>query len=103
MKEVADDIDMMTSLNGNISALLAIGYVRGIHRSLVNFPHKGQWRGALIFSLICVWINGWVNNGEDGDSRRHRAHYDVIVMELATNGKNQTLHFRYNFGTTYVT
>ena len=25
-------------------------------------PHKGQWRGALLCSLICVWINGWVNN-----------------------------------------
>ena len=36
----------------------------GIHRSRVNSPHKGQWRGALMFSLICVWINGWVNNGE---------------------------------------
>ena len=35
-------------------------FVRGIHRSPVNSPHKGQWRGALIFSLICVWINDWV-------------------------------------------
>ena len=35
-------------------------FVRGIHRSPVNSQHKGQWRGALIFSLICVWINGWV-------------------------------------------
>ena len=25
-------------------------------------------------------INGWVNYGEAGDWRRHRAHYDVIVM-----------------------
>ena len=40
-------------------------------RSPVNSPHKGQWRGALMFSLIYVWINGWINN---------RAHYDVIVM-----------------------
>ena len=55
-------------------------FVRGIHRSPVNSPHKGQWRGALMFSLICVWINGWVNNREAGDLRRHRAHYDVIVM-----------------------
>ena len=54
--------------------------MRGIHRSPVNSPHKGQWRGALIFSLICVWINGWVNNREAGDLRWHRAHYDVIVM-----------------------
>ena len=46
-----------------------------------NSPHKGQWRGALMFSLIRVWINGWVNNRESGDLRRYRAHYDVIVME----------------------
>ena len=32
------------------------------------------------FSLICAWINSWVNNREVGDLRRHRAHYDVIVM-----------------------
>ena len=56
-------------------------FVRGIHRSPVNSPHKGQWRGALMFSLICVWINGWVNNGEAGDLRRHRGHYDVNVMK----------------------
>ena len=55
-------------------------FVRGIHRSLVNSLHKGQWRGALMFSLIRVWINGWVNNREAGDLRRYRAHYDVIVM-----------------------
>ena len=53
--------------------------VRGIHRSPVNSSHKDQWREALMFSLICAWINGWVNNGEAGDLRRHRAHYDVIV------------------------
>ena len=35
-------------------------FVRGIHRSPVNSPHKGQWRGALMSSLICAWTNGWV-------------------------------------------
>ena len=55
-------------------------FVREIHRSPVNSTQKGQWRGALMFSLICAWINGWVNNREAGDLRRHRAHYDVIVM-----------------------
>ena len=55
-------------------------FVRGIHRSLVNCPHKGQWRGALMFSLICSWISGWVNNREAGDLKRHRAHYDVVAM-----------------------
>ena len=46
----------------------------------VNSPHKGQWREALMFTLICARINGWVNNREAGDFRRYRAHYDVIVM-----------------------
>ena len=34
-----------------------------------------------MFSLIYVWINGWINNREAGDLRRHRGHYDVIVMK----------------------
>ena len=55
-------------------------FVRGIHQSPVNSPHKDQWRGALMLSLICVWINDWVNNREAGDLRRYRIHYDVIVM-----------------------
>ena len=55
-------------------------FVWGIHRSPVNSPHKGQWRGALMFSLICVWINGWGNNCEAGDLRRHYADYDVTVI-----------------------
>ena len=33
-----------------------------------------------MFSLICAWINASVNNREAGDLRRHRTHYDVIVM-----------------------
>ena len=57
-------------------------FVWGIHRSPVNSPHKVQWRGALMFTLIGVWINGWVNNREAGDLRRYRAHYDATVMWL---------------------
>ena len=60
------------------SALLAI--CAGIHRSPVNSPHKGWWRGVLMFSLICARINGWVSNREAGGLKRHWAHYDVIVM-----------------------
>ena len=54
-------------------------FVWGIHRWPVNSSHKGQWRGALMFLLICAWINGW---NEAGDWRRHRADYDVIVMAI---------------------
>ena len=57
-------------------------FVRWIQRSSVNSPHKGQWRGVLMFSLICAWMNDWVNNREAGDLRRHRAHYDVTVVVL---------------------
>ena len=64
-------------------------FVRGIHRSPVNYTHKGQCRGALMFSLIGVWINGWLNNREAGDLRCYRAHYDVIVM--VHNDHNQCL------------
>ena len=73
---------MMASSNGNIFP----GYwpfVWGIHRSPVNSPFKGQWHGALMFSLICIWINDWVNKHEAGNSRRYRAHYDVIVLATA--------------------
>ena len=61
-----------------VSALLAI--CAGNSPVTGEFPHKGQWRGALMFSLICAWINGWVNNREAGDMRRYCTHYDVIVM-----------------------
>ena len=55
-------------------------FLWGLHRSPVNSPHKGQWRGAFMFSLICARINGWVNNCEAGDFRRIRPHYGVTVM-----------------------
>ena len=67
-------------------------FVRGIHRSTVNSPHKGQWRGALMFSLICVLINGWVNHREAGDLRRHRAHYDVTVMYVPDRPRRSATH-----------
>ena len=73
---------MMTSSNGNIFRVT--GHLCGEFTGPVNSPHKGQWRGAVMFSLICVWINGWVNNHEAGDLRRYRAHYDVRVMVRRT-------------------
>ena len=55
-------------------------FVRGIHRFPVNSQYKSQWRGALMFSLICVWINGWVNNREAGDLRRFCVHYVTVML-----------------------
>ena len=53
-----------------------------INRWPVNSLHKGEWRGSLTFSLICAWLDGWVNNREAGDSRRLHSHYDVTIMGL---------------------
>ena len=55
-------------------------YVRGIHRSPVNSPHKVQWRGALMFPWSVPLIIDWVNSRKAGDLRHHLAYYDVIVM-----------------------
>ena len=51
--------DMMTSSNGNIFRVTGplCGEFTG-----PGSPHKGQWRGALMFYLICARINDWVNN-----------------------------------------
>ena len=68
-------------------------FVRGIHRWPVNSPNKGQWCGALMFSMIYAWINGWVNNREAGDLRCHRAHYDVAVMKFRGIKTRCTDHF----------
>ena len=61
---------MMTSLDGNIFRVT--GHLCGEFIGHRWIPHKGQWRGALMFSLICARINGWVNNREAGDLRRHQ-------------------------------
>ena len=49
-----------------------------------NSPVSGEFPAqrpvTRMFSLICAWINRWVNNGETGDLRRYGALYDVIVM-----------------------
>ena len=74
----------MTSSNGNIFRVTGplCGEFTG---------HKGQWHRALMFSLICAWINvRWVNNREAGDLRRHRAHYDATVMFWRNHGLGRT-------------
>ena len=71
--------NMMTSSHGNFFRVT--GHLCGEFTGDRWIPRtEGQWRVALVFSLICAWINGRVNNGEAGDLRRHRAHYDTTVM-----------------------
>ena len=69
---------MMTSSNGN--SFRVTSHLCGEFTDHRWIPFKGQWSGALMFSLICAWINGWVKNCEAGDLRRHCAHYDVTII-----------------------
>ena len=72
------------------SALLA--FCAGNSPVSGEFPSQKLVTRDFMFSLICVWINDWVNNSEAGDLRRHRAHYDVIVM-CCRSQSVATVHF----------
>ena len=103
---------MMTSSNGNLFCIT--GHLCGQFIGDRWIPStNGQWRGALMSSLICTWINGWVNNGEAGDLKYHRIHHDITVRSFAANhqndnywynqqGKfNQKLYFHFIVGEVY--
>ena len=59
---------------------LCCPFLQGSPWPPVNSHQRSKSRGALMFSLICAWVNSWVNNREAGYLRRHRTYYDVIVM-----------------------
>ena len=84
-------------------------FVRGIHRW---FPHAKASDAELWYFLWSTpWINGWVNNREASDLRRHHAHYDVIVMthtcpagiQLCLNHlRNDVLWVKYIFSVSLI-
>ena len=81
---------MMTSSNGNIFRVT--GHLCGEFTGPRWIPRtKASDAELWFFSLICVWINDWVNNGEAGDLRRYRIHYDVTVM--CENGAYNVLKY----------
>ena len=59
---------MMMSSNGNIFCITG------------PLWDKGQWHGALMFPLICIFTNGQADNRDASDLRCHHAHYDITVM-----------------------
>ena len=70
-------------------------FVRGIHRTPVNSRTEASDTELLMFSLMCAWINGWVNNREGGDLRRHRTPYDVTVIRQSwTNPQYHCLRIK---------
>ena len=72
---------MMTSSNGNIFRVT--GHLCGEFTGPRWIPRtKASDAESLMFSLIFVWVNDWVNNREVGDLRRYRVHCDVIVRKF---------------------
>ena len=67
-----------------LSALLAI--CAGNSPVPGEFPAQRPVTRSFDVSLICVWINGWVNNRDAGEFRCYRAHYDVSVMQSERMG-----------------
>ena len=74
-------------------------FVGGIHGWPMDSPHKGQCRGAFMFSLNCAWKSCSANNRDDCDLRRHRTHYDVTVMY---NFGYVMIHGRYRWPFTHI-
>ena len=72
-------IIMMTPSDGNIFPR-HWPFVKGIHWTPLDSPHKIQWCGALMYYLVYAWTNGWAKNRDAGDLRRHHTHYDVTKM-----------------------
>ena len=57
-----------------------------------EFPVQRPAMRSFDVSLICVWINGWVNNRKTGDLRHYHAHNEVIVMVCLNKLLNQHLN-----------
>ena len=74
---------MMTSWNGNIFRVT--GHLCGEFTGPGESPAQRPVTQNFLFSLICAWIKGWVNNRKAGDLRRYRVHYDVIIMTCCTH------------------
>ena len=85
-----DIMFMMTSSNGNIYRVTGPLW-GGVHRSAVVSPHKGQWRGALMFSLIWAWTNGWTNNRDAGDLRRSEYQLAPLVLKPEYSGITRSM------------
>ena len=75
----------VSSLNGNISALLAL--CAGNSLVTGELPTQRPVTQSFDFSLVCAWINDCVNNHGAGYLRLHCVHYDATVMQKWLLGK----------------
>ena len=81
---------MMMPSNGNIFRVTGPLWGESTGHRHVDSPLKGQWRGALIFSLICALTNIWANNRDADDLRRHRDIMTSLLWVEQCHSLNQT-------------
>ena len=65
-------------------------FLRGIHRSPVNSPHKGQWHGPLRFSLVCAWTNSNFLNYTYTTQRANTYTYICVCTYLVLASQTKT-------------
>ena len=76
---------MMTSSNGNIFCVTGPLWGKSARWLPVDSPHKGQWRGALMLSLICAWTNAWANTRFETRSRPLWRQYNDAFMHYSAS------------------
>ena len=72
---------MMTTSNESISVLLAL--CEGNPQVTGGFPSQRPVTRSFDVFFDLLLKNAWATSRDAGDLRRHRAHYDVIVMQSA--------------------
>ena len=90
-------VKVMTSSNGNIFRVTDPLYWEFTGQRWIPLT-KASDPELWCFLWSTPWINGWVNNREAGYLRRHRAHYDVIVIKSTGTKPQQSKHHEYFYG-----
>ena len=70
-----------------------------VHDEVIKWKHfprywpflRAIYRSTFMFSLICAWTNGWANNRDTGDLRRHHTHYGVTAMQERVLSKSSQI------------
>ena len=73
----------MTLSNGSIFRVT--GLLCGNSPVTGEIPAQKPVTRSFGVSMISAWTNSWASNGYAGDLRRHRAHYNVIVIWMKIN------------------
>ena len=71
---------MMTSSNENIFRVTVHLWGESAGHCWISPTKASDAELPVMFSVTCAWTNGWANNRDAGDMRRHRTHYEVNEM-----------------------